>query len=368
LVVLFDKSNLVDTQNELPVEFTHNAIDEKSFANCQSSDKDLHLFNMQGLYLSCFSAKRQAPVWTMHYIIKEKLTHQKPRPDKGWTIPTQLPGDENTRSTGEVFMKTGRGRYSWDRGHLAPNSDFQSKEEKTATFSVINRAPQLAAINRGCWRCVETGLRTMLMKSDVYTKLLVITLLEYDDQIDPVEEKQKHGGKVHIPKSFNKIVYLVDDEFALKDEAFCITQTNSPLDYVLGKDTKLQEKPALPSVKKWQSCTSLVGTQWNLDSIATNKEDLFPVLLWLVHDSDTEPDAAVPPRKRRKTIPAKCQNTECNDKLARRLICSECSQHFCDECAFNCKKCSDIICYRDAVTRSGRTSLIYYCRKCSPSK
>jgi DNA/RNA endonuclease G (NUC1) len=136
-----------------------------------------------------------------------------------------------------LSYRTGNGHYSWDRGHLAPNSDFQSKDEKRASFSVINRAPQLAAVNRGCWRCVETSLRTLLMESAVYTKLLVITLLEYDDETKPVEEKS--GGVVYIPKSFNKIMYLVDDKFALQDEAFCITQTNSPQDYVLGKGTRL---------------------------------------------------------------------------------------------------------------------------------
>ena len=47
----------------------------------------------------------------------------------------------------------------FDRGHLTPNGDFSTDEERKFTMRTTNIAPQRSAFNTGNWAALERALR-----------------------------------------------------------------------------------------------------------------------------------------------------------------------------------------------------------------
>jgi hypothetical protein len=221
-----------------------------------------------------------APIWTMHQLNYHRLTAQaKRRNINPWTHPKDF--EEFDLSTvGTTFVKNED--ISWDRGHLVPNSDLRTRDEKQNSFSVINRTPQLAPVNRGAWRCVENALRnvltTKLKDSNDWkypeTELLIMTQLEYDDKQPTFAKEAALGVHVQIPKSYNKIVIVhAAGQPASVKEAFCITMTNSENEYKIGQKVSA-EGQAQPKLLAWNECSHLtdseIGIVWEVNTQSGN--------------------------------------------------------------------------------------------------
>lgn len=130
----------------------------------------------------------------------------------------------------------------WDRGHLTPNSDMPDTRTKEGTFNVINRAPQLAKINQGAWRCAENAVRNA--HQPLRQSLLIITKVTYNEHIrkskylrgnstdQPQTREKRNGAITSIPQTYNKLVYMVDaNALATSNSlrllaAACVTQDN----------------------------------------------------------------------------------------------------------------------------------------------
>jgi hypothetical protein len=210
------------------------------------------------------------------------------RPNEGWTVPLDILNDDelNERPNGQVFEKFAA--VSMDRGHLVPNSDVKSHQEKLSTFSVINRAPQIAAVNRGAWRCVENAVRRSILPTDDksaqvdYYKnkmIIILTLLVEND----VKVSETGGPKVGIPASFNRVLYVIgndptDDTKAIIEEGFCITQTNDIGTYIVELRLTNQAPSALPQLSAWSTlgCSKL-NSKWP-QPVDTQKTDYMELI------------------------------------------------------------------------------------------
>ena len=92
-------------------------------------------------------------------------------------------------------------RSGFDRGHLSPNKDMDSKRTQEACFTLANMVPQNPDNNRNLWEGIESSVRQYVTDhGDVY----VIT-----GPIFPGHGQQAEflKGRVMVPINMYKIVY-----------------------------------------------------------------------------------------------------------------------------------------------------------------
>lgn len=85
----------------------------------------------------------------------------------------------------------------YDRGHMAPNADFNDTTENALmTFFIANIWPQTPSLNRVDWLKTENETRRL---ASVYTKVKVIIIVD--------EFKTEKVGNITIPSCFKRRVY-----------------------------------------------------------------------------------------------------------------------------------------------------------------
>jgi DNA/RNA endonuclease G (NUC1) len=214
------------------------------------------LFNVNSnQYLSCFSYIHNAPLFNFNILSGANLiAPNAERPAVTvWYRWHDLP-----------LVINGRAFTDWDRGHLVPNNDFRTAKQKELSFITINRAPQLPAINRGLWRCIEAYLRQVVvddyLANKAYRDIAVVTALKYDIVSSTVAE-QGSGAQTSIPTHFYKFVYLRDVDGALL-YGFCIEQQNTAYDNLALLRNQLTA--VFPVIYKWSDC-ALVAKSMGLN-------------------------------------------------------------------------------------------------------
>ena len=188
--------------------------------------KQLGTSSSRSLYLSCFDEAGKVPLWTLNKISQSELSGKNsPRESyEPWFSFTAL---DALAMNGKVFLPSSAPdgtRILFDRGHLVPNNDFRRQNDKKLTFLVINRAPQLASVNRGMWRAIEIGVRTVTIKKTAQN-VYVITKLFFDALKTP---EKLGGADTSVPTKYSKIVLVGDDSNPLTNvvSGICLYDTN----------------------------------------------------------------------------------------------------------------------------------------------
>ncbi|KAG2379449.1 hypothetical protein C9374_006566 [Naegleria lovaniensis] len=238
--------------SQFPTSFKHISgsdgvlytIVQPLLADCLSSGYQLYeVTNAAGsksLYVSCYDATNHVPRFTINVLSYSELIQnnaKRPDQDPWFTV------DSSDSTTGKTYDNP------YDRGHLVANNDFRSEEEKKLTFIVINRAPQLAATNRGIWRHIEYSLRDALTQigEQVPTlKALVITRLLFETSTTPRRAEFSVSSLYsQVPISYNKVA-IVYDNSKIRE---VVTMSASNTDV-----TTLDQLPNI--VKSWSSLGS----------------------------------------------------------------------------------------------------------------
>lgn len=103
---------------------------------------------------------------------------------------------KGSRSTPADFAKTG-----YDIGHMAPDGDMSWDDGvERESFILTNMSPQLAGLNRGLWKLLESNVRAWAYERG--DTLLVYVGPVYDTKTD----KKIGAGQVDVPQGFFKIV------------------------------------------------------------------------------------------------------------------------------------------------------------------
>lgn len=99
------------------------------------------------------------PLWVAEHVRAEQLTpvpkYRRPR----WKAEPQLP--KGVRAENEDYQGL---KDVYDRGHLAPNADFGTKEARDQTFYLSNTVPQDSMNNRRVWERIERQVRAWIEK------------------------------------------------------------------------------------------------------------------------------------------------------------------------------------------------------------
>lgn len=153
-------------------------------------------------YTLGYDSRNRNPCWVMEVLTKESLKGNADRVDcqfkEDGAIPIHLQAKlEDYRSSG------------YDRGHLAPASDFKSSPEAMEdSFFLSNMCPQEPQFNRGYWKKLENYVKDLTLGSKI---VKVITGPLY------IPQKEKNGlryvkyrvigeNNVAVPTHFFKVI------------------------------------------------------------------------------------------------------------------------------------------------------------------
>ena len=158
--------------------------------------------NDETLYSGCYDAIHQGPHIIEYILIKERVEAPSvKRPSVQFT---------QNRDGGVLRKLLSEHGYSlphhndythsgYDRGHMAPNGDFNdSYENAVLTFFIANIWPQTPSVNRGEWVKTENETRRLAVQ---YLAVKVIII------VDEFTDRKVAG--IQVPLVFKKRVYEV---------------------------------------------------------------------------------------------------------------------------------------------------------------
>ena len=157
----------------------------------------------EALYSGCYDAIHQGPHLIEYILTKERvLSEPVKRPlarftqdrdggvlqrllkEHGYSLPSH---NDYTRS-------------GYDRGHMAPNADFDDTEENALmTFFIANIWPQTHSINAGEWLNAERETRKLAIRYLIVKVVIIVD--EFSD---------KKVKDIQVPQNFKRRVYDVD--------------------------------------------------------------------------------------------------------------------------------------------------------------
>ena len=166
---------------------------------------DFEVKNSSGerLYWGCYDAVNRGPHVTEYVLTAERAKATGvPRPSATFTqirdggiLQRVLQNNGFSLPAHSDFTNSG-----YDRGHMAPNADFNDTAENALlTFFIANVWPQTPRVNRSVWLVTENeGRRLAVQHGEVR---VVITVEEFGGKI---------GRNVSVPISFTKTIYSRD--------------------------------------------------------------------------------------------------------------------------------------------------------------
>jgi len=113
-------------------------------------------------YATAYSTRLHNPVWTSYRLTKAMSLGADTfsRCCSRFSPDPQLTGDQ--QGTHDDYTHTG-----YDRGHMVPADDAQTRDAQTQTFIVTNITPQFHSFNDGIWGDLEASLHMLVRNVDV---------------------------------------------------------------------------------------------------------------------------------------------------------------------------------------------------------
>jgi len=158
--------------------------------------------NGETLYSGCYDAIHKGPHIIEYILIKERVEAPSVRRPS-----VQFTQNRDGGVLGKLLSDHGYSlphhndytRSGYDRGHMAPNGDFNdSYEDAVMTFFIANIWPQTPSVNRVDWLKTENEARSLAVQ---YTAVKVIIIVD--------EFTDRKVGDIQVPLVFKKRVYNV---------------------------------------------------------------------------------------------------------------------------------------------------------------
>jgi len=145
-------------------------------------------------YAVLVSGLTRTPLWSAEVLTAAGVdaARQLQRVDEFHPDPHLAPG---VRAELDDYRRSG-----FDRGHMSPSGDMASARAQAESFSLANVVPQTAALNRGSWSSLESGVRRLAVR---YGSAYVVTGPTFEGS-----ELQSLKGRVTVPTETYKAVYV----------------------------------------------------------------------------------------------------------------------------------------------------------------
>ena len=104
------------------------------------------------------SGVTRTPLWSAEHLTAERVEAARLLGREGsfHAEPALPPGD------GAELADLARSGY--DRGHMAPSGDFDTRPSQAESFSLANMIPQAPRLNRGLWEGIESAVRRLAVR------------------------------------------------------------------------------------------------------------------------------------------------------------------------------------------------------------
>lgn len=167
--------------NGMAPEFTNNRLSGKTVEICYSQFAVMH------------SGITYGPLWAAEHLTADRVLRAKQLDRKNtFHADPNIPEDQRA----ELNDYKGSG---FDRGHMAPNKDFDNPKAQNECFSLANMIPQNPNNNQNLWEGIESAIRTYtLQEKELY---IVTGPLFLGDKL------QRLNGKILIPTQVFKAIY-----------------------------------------------------------------------------------------------------------------------------------------------------------------
>jgi len=132
----------------------------------------------------------------------------------------------------------------YDRGHLVASADQNEMVlQNSETFLLSNMSPQAAQFNRGIWKKLETAVRELNAKPEIYeTYVICGPLFDFDTPVSRIGTKDGNGVSLPIPNDYFKSVLTENDKGNLDMWSFIMPneESNKPLETFLVPTTQVE--------------------------------------------------------------------------------------------------------------------------------
>ena len=152
------------------------------------------------LYSGCYDAVNRGPHIIQYILTKERAESRGVRRPSANFTQNRDGGVLQSRLEEHGFSLPHHGdftRSGYDRGHMAPNADFNDTHENALmTFFIANIWPQSPAVNRVTWLQTENETRRLASE---YLEVYVIIIVD--------EFSELQVGDIRVPLNFKRWVY-----------------------------------------------------------------------------------------------------------------------------------------------------------------
>jgi endonuclease G len=163
-------------------------------------DFDVSNSNEELLYSGCYDAVHRGPHIVEYTLTKERLERESVRRPSATFRQDRDGGKLQNLLNENGYALPHHGDYynsGYDRGHMAPNADFNdTRENALLTFFIANIWPQRPAVNRVTWLRTEEETRRLAVE---YLIIKVIIIVD-EFSSEKVED-------IHVPLFFKRRVY-----------------------------------------------------------------------------------------------------------------------------------------------------------------
>ena len=138
-----------------------------------------------------FSGRTRTPLWSAEYLTEARADADIGR-HGNFRVDRKVPAGE--RSELADYSHSG-----FDRGHMVPSDDVDSRAAQAETFYLTNVVPQTEALNRGTWKSIEDLTRAL---AEEYGAVYVVT--------GPIFAAHYHtiNGRVAVPTQTYKAIFV----------------------------------------------------------------------------------------------------------------------------------------------------------------
>ncbi len=117
----------------------------------------------------------------------------------------------------------------YDRGHLVASANkSESDIQNSETFLLSNMSPQAPKFNRKIWKNLETAIRELDAKKDIYeTYVICGPIFDFSTPVASIGSGNKKDASLPVPTAFFKSILTENKKGTIRMWSFIIPNKNS---------------------------------------------------------------------------------------------------------------------------------------------
>ena len=117
----------------------------------------------------------------------------------------------------------------FERGHLVASADkLETQLQNSETFLLSNMSPQLPAFNKKIWKELETEVRRLDAKKNIFeTYVLSGPIFDFIKKVNSIGTEDRNGVSIPVPHAYFKSILTENNRGTLNMWSFIIPNKNT---------------------------------------------------------------------------------------------------------------------------------------------